>query len=287
MTKDCINLYEAEKCKLRWIFESSASRICLTSDLWTSIQNLGYMCLTAHYIDKDWRLQKKIINFRVVPTPHNGDIIAQAVEGCLLEWGIDQLCTLTIDNASCNDTVVSTLKRKFNKRNGLLLEGKMFHIRCFAHILNLIMKDGIDEVSSSIIKIREAVKYVRNSPSRYQCFKKCAEVEKITSKRTVCLDVPTRWNSTYLMLGAALEYQKAFERLEEKDLTFANGAPFEENWLKEKNLHKFLEHFYIITNRVSGSKYVTSNTYFQEVTGIQTLLQKWSRNENVFFSNMG
>lgn len=34
-------------------------RICLTSDCWTSIATDGYLSLTAHYIDKNWGLQKK------------------------------------------------------------------------------------------------------------------------------------------------------------------------------------------------------------------------------------
>jgi hypothetical protein len=38
--------------------------------------------------------------------------------------------------------------------------------------------------------------------------------------RKVCLDVDTRWNSTYLMLSIAEKYQKAFELLEEEDKHF-------------------------------------------------------------------
>ena len=67
--------------------------------LWTSIQNLGYLVLIAHFVDKDRRLQKKIINFRVLPHPHNGEAIAKAVQCCLLEWGIDNVMTITLDNA--------------------------------------------------------------------------------------------------------------------------------------------------------------------------------------------
>ena len=64
------------------------------------------MCLIAHFLDKDWKLQKMIINFCVVPTPHLGEVNAQAIETCLLEWGFDKLCTLTVDNASSNDTAI-------------------------------------------------------------------------------------------------------------------------------------------------------------------------------------
>jgi hypothetical protein len=34
-------------------------------------------------------------------------------------------------------------------------------------------------------------------------FKACMEIEKIQFKGLLCLDVPTRWNSTYKILEAA------------------------------------------------------------------------------------
>ena len=42
--------------------------------------------------------------------------------------------------------------------------------------------------------------------------------EKIDCKSLVFLDVPTRWNFTYLMLETSLKFKKTFERLEEDDV---------------------------------------------------------------------
>jgi DMSO/TMAO reductase YedYZ heme-binding membrane subunit len=39
--------------KLRAMFLTSGAWVRLTSDCWTSIQNLNYMCITAHFIDSD------------------------------------------------------------------------------------------------------------------------------------------------------------------------------------------------------------------------------------------
>ena len=49
---------------------------------------------------------------------------------------------------------------------------------------------------------------------------KCATEERINSKKSLCLDVKTWWNSTYLIIGLAMQYQKAFERLEEQDISY-------------------------------------------------------------------
>jgi hypothetical protein len=55
--RDCLKLYEEEKVYLKALM--SGQRICLTTDTWTSIQNLNYMCVTAHFIDCDSVLHKK------------------------------------------------------------------------------------------------------------------------------------------------------------------------------------------------------------------------------------
>ena len=185
---------------------------------------------------------------------------------------------------------IISLIRRFNKRNGLLLDGKFFHVRCFAHVLNLIVKEGINEVKDSLVRLHEYVKYVRSSPSRLQVFKKCVGEERIVSKKSFCLDVATRWNSTYLMISAALDHKKAFERMEEQDTNFMlelkEGLMSEEDWLTMGSLHDFLENFYTISLRISGSKYMTSNTYFHEVNCIQILLLQWSQSENGFLCDM-
>jgi len=69
-------------------------------------------------------------------------------------------------------------------------------MRCCAHILSLIVKDGLKEIKDSILKIRSVVKYVKSSPTRFAIFKACFEQEGISFKGLVCLDVETRWNLT-------------------------------------------------------------------------------------------
>ena len=63
------------------------------------------MCIIAHYIDSDWKLNKKIISF-VPITSHRGEYIAKGLENCLLDWGLKNIFTVTVDNASSNDTAI-------------------------------------------------------------------------------------------------------------------------------------------------------------------------------------
>ena len=71
----------------------------------------------------------------------------------------------------------------------------------YAHIVNLIVNDGIKELGFSVAWVRSTVKYV-GSPSRLQNFRTCIKIERIEWSKTMCLDVSTRWNSTYLMLNS-------------------------------------------------------------------------------------
>ena len=53
ITRDCYSLYIEEKKKLKSMIGKMSSRVSLTTDAWTSGQNLSYMCLTMHFIDDD------------------------------------------------------------------------------------------------------------------------------------------------------------------------------------------------------------------------------------------
>lgn len=113
VARDCYGLFIEERKKLKDVFSCLSSRICLTTDTWTSGQNLSYMCLTAHFIDDNWRLHKRIINFCPI-AGHSGELIGRAVEKCLIVWGIKRVLTLTVDNASSNDVGVNYLKKRVN-----------------------------------------------------------------------------------------------------------------------------------------------------------------------------
>ena len=244
------------------------------------------MVVTAHFIDGDWTYQKKILNFCPIAN-HKGDAIGRAVESCLLKWGIDRLFTITADNASSNEVAIDYVKKKTKKIDSSILGGESMHMCCCAHILNLIGKNGLKYIHESIAKVQNVVRYVRASPARFEKFQECIENEKIKAKCLLSLDVPTRWNSTYLMLDCALKFVRAFDRLEEEDghykLYFCEadgngkkpiGPPNYLDWENVKTFVKFLGIFYEVTLRFSGSLFVTSNIYFHELISIEDQLQQ-------------
>ena len=76
-----------------------------------------------------------------------------------MDWSLDRkISTITVDNCSTNDAMMTTLKMKLRK-DELVLHGKVFHMRCCAHILNLIVKEGVSVIEKSMERIRDSVAY--------------------------------------------------------------------------------------------------------------------------------
>jgi len=189
-----LDIFESKKVKLQTLLSSVKGRISLTADLWQYVATDGYLTVTAHFVDSEWILQKKIISFYHMPPPHNGVALADKVFTLIGEWGIEnKLFSITLDNASAMDSFVEKLKIKLNSRDLLLMDGRFFHVRCRAHILNLIVQDGLKEIDPSVAKIRECIKYIKGSEARRDKFLACvSEVGLGGSRKGLRQDVPTR-----------------------------------------------------------------------------------------------
>lgn len=253
---DVMKTWEKEKQILKSELEKIPSRICLTSDCWTSLAGDGYIAVTAHYVDAKWVLHSKILSFCEVFPPHSGEVLASKVHECLIEWGIERkVFTLTLDNATANDNMQDVLRDRLNLDDNLVCKGDFFHVRCSAHILNLIVQAGLEVISPALCKIRETAKYFKGSLSRRIALADCIDgVEDVA----LSIDVKNRWNSTYLMLKKALKYQRALKRYKLGDKHYKH-CPSNEEWRRASIIFELLKPFYSITTLMSGRSYSTSN----------------------------
>jgi hypothetical protein len=152
-----------------------------------------------------------------------------------------------------------------------MLNGKLIHMRCAAHILNLIVKDGMSVMEKGIDSIRDSVGFWSATPKRHEKFEKMVVQMKGKYEKRIALDCKTRWNSTYIMLSTALEYQDVFERLASK----APCVPNADDWKFARDLCARLKMFYDVTELLSGTKYVTANLFFPKITNIYLAIRKW------------
>ncbi|XP_043720772.1 zinc finger BED domain-containing protein RICESLEEPER 2-like [Telopea speciosissima] len=262
LMKDVQKLYDKECEKIKDLLKSSVERVSLSTELWTSITCEVYMSFTAHYIDKDWVLHKKLLGFCIVPAPHTNEDICDCITKMLVDWGIEnKLFSITVDSAESNDLFVELLKNNLNLKNALLCNGELFHNHSCAHILNLIVQDTLKWIDNSIQLIRESVKYVEGSEGgKSRFFESCKQMG-IPTDTGLHRDVSTRWISTYHMLESALFYQRAFLNLQLMDSNYKD-CPSTEEWLKIEKIVKCLKPFNDVATMLSCLKYPTSNLNF-------------------------
>ncbi|XP_016185598.1 zinc finger BED domain-containing protein RICESLEEPER 2-like [Arachis ipaensis] len=211
-------------------------------------------CLAIYEVEKKqlktllqgWNLQKRVLSFVQVPTPRHGIDVA--------------------------DAIFKALKDTISDNNSLPIGGSLFHVRCYAHILNLLVQDGLGKIKGIIHKVRESVKYVNFNDSRFKTFVEIAENKCLKEKKLI-IDCPTRWNSTYNMLSVALKFKSVFLVYKEREPHYSY-EPSSEDWRKVEKICKLLKVFNLATHVISGSEYPTVNLYLPDVWRVKQVIDE-------------
>ncbi|KAM2565275.1 hypothetical protein TB1_007925 [Malus domestica] len=188
-----------------------------------------------------------------------GDDIGRCLKVCLNTWGIDKVFSITVDNASANDTAIAYMKRRLKSNGTILLDGAHLHMRCACHILNLIVKDGMTELSREIEGIRNCVKFIHSSPARLETFREYCVLMRFDRMSNIPFDVVTRWNATYEMLNSAFKFKQEVSKEINGVTTKVKrvGPPVVEDWERAVFAH-FLKKFYDATLTLSATLTPTS-----------------------------
>lgn len=80
---------------------------------------------------------------------------------------------MTLDNCTTNDSIMSSMQDKLPLLS-LMLDGKLLHMRCVAHIINLIVKDGMTVMDKGIKKVRNSVAFWCATPKRHERSHNCS-----------------------------------------------------------------------------------------------------------------
>jgi hypothetical protein len=158
-------------------------------------------------------------------------------------------------------------------------------------VLNFVVTNGLKKHHDFIVAVRNAIRFVGYSPQISAKFKECVEFYRITCKKPLCLDVHTRWNSTYLMLEAAEKYQKAFNKLEGEDYGYLG-------WCREfgpsSNLDcddvcafvSFFKIFYDATKVFASSQQVSLHAAFHQLISTVIELNEACMNLNTIMADV-
>lgn len=73
----------------------------------------------------------------------------------------------------------------------------------------------------------------------------------------------------------------------QREMKTFDGRPTTEDWSKVRLFASLLQVFYDLTLKVSGSLYVTSNTFAHEISSIHTILKEWQESDDFEIDSMG
>lgn len=283
---DCLTIYGKEKQKLYEGLRHFHGRISLAVDMWGSHENSEYMCLTASYIDDDWRLQKKMLNFITLDPSHTDNMLSEVVIKCLRDWDIDEkLFSMTFDDCSSYEVMVFRIKDWLSQNRPLTKIGELFDVRCVAHLLRSLVQEVMGSCRDLIHKTHESIRHVKSTQTLLGKFNEIAQEAGISSGKRLILDCPMQWNSTYLMLQSAIEYRGAFSLLQEHDSSYTNALS-ETEWEWASSVAGFMKVLLEFTNTATGNKNATANIYFSEICDMHVQLIEWSRSPDDFLSSV-
>ncbi|KAL0224165.1 hypothetical protein P9112_003555 [Eukaryota sp. TZLM1-RC] len=180
--------------------------------------------------------------------PHNEERTARCLTRMFNDIATARHHCITIDNAPTMQAAI----RKVNVERQQLGKEHILEMRCFAHIINIIVQAGLVHVEQTCQKIRVLAQKLAASTQLTQEYRDCFKELNMCSIRR---DVKTRWNSTYFMLSTYLK------RLSEINLFFTNSEDEDigilqlssQELIHVRTLCDILKVFYNATNTVSSS----------------------------------
>ena len=139
-------------------------------------------------------------------------------------------------------------------------------------------------MDDDVVKAKECVKYYKGSQVRKQRFLESVKVCDFIYSKRLRQNVPTRWNSTYLMFDSAIYYKRVFNHLEAINGNFTHYPRFNK-WV---NIEKLcgLRVLYEVTCAFSRSKYTTFNLYSSNVVRNRLVLNDELGCDDAFMKNI-
>nr|KYP55628.1 Putative AC transposase [Cajanus cajan] len=282
---DCVATYLMEKQHIVKYIEGLPGRVCLTLDIWTSSQSLGYVFITGHFVDHDWKLQRRILNVVMEPYPDSDSALTHAVAVCLSDWGLEGRLFSVTCNQALSNVALENLRPLLSVKNPLILNGQLLVGNCIARTLSSVAKELLGSAEDLIKKIRDSVKYVKTSESHEEKFLELKQHLQVPCERSLFIDDEIQWNTSYQMLVAASEMKEVFSCLDTSDPDY-KGAPSMQDWKRVEILCSYLKPLFDAANILTTTTHPTAITFFHEVWKLQLDATRAVTSEDPFISRL-
>jgi hypothetical protein len=285
LRRDALKLWKNAKSQLIIGFENLNTNVSLTTDVWSAPHGLpgSYLCVTAHWVDPaTWQMMKRTIAFENFDYPHTGKNLFYMLRDVMKMFKIEQkVFSISFDNATNNTNAVQRLILKYEPP----LKGIFYHSRCVAHIINLVVQDGLAVQEISVVK--NAYKIMLqdifcSGKARYKHYMRlCKETDSIFL--TPNWDMPVRWNSTYNMFMCGLRQRDTLyvfhDQLVQKGLATSFSSDY---WEVIQKITELLKVFKTATTLLSGVYYPTSHLVLNQIFLMSSKLSEYEFCGNVY-----
>jgi hypothetical protein len=255
------------------------SKINISFDAWSSPNHLSLLGIVAHWLDENRELKTVLLALRPVEG-HHGHEIADTVLPVIKLFEIEgNLGAFQMDNATNNDTALKVIAASIPS-----ISTKDSRLRCFGHIVNLVVKAMLYGDSSlqkdladcgdheafkvwrqqgAIGRLHNVVTYIGGSDKRRRAFELAQKVDASDLSLQLVKDIGVRWSSTYDMIVRALRLETAIRkycRQWEQDGEYDLSQDFLtlEDWEELRHFQELLEPCDRAIKRVEGNAYTGS-----------------------------
>jgi hypothetical protein len=141
-------------------------------------------------VNSHLEIEKKLLGLRLIDGKHSGVSIANLVTTVIDDYALtDKVFAITLDNASSNNTAMKSLRPFFSGYLGVPapvvidddddsftpndddLCTMFLHQRCSCHVINLIVKVGLQHLKAYIDDFRTAITFLNASNQRIAAYK--------------------------------------------------------------------------------------------------------------------
>ena len=269
--KDCVNfeLLRQDAVRIACLKNDlKGVTYALTHDAWTSIQKIGYIAITIHFVNKDWKLVCLPLACTAADLDpeeegsHKAEVIVQLLKQVLDNYDLEitNCVGFTTDTAS----VMQKCSRIFINM-GRDLGAHMIFNPCAAHTLELTAKlvgkeNNAPLSENAIVKAKKLVRLFRKSTNLTLALSNAKDtVHSLKDKKFTALiqDVSTRWWATWQMIDRLIAMKPALDILLSQEKLTHDQYLCDTEWQLLRMIEETLKPFKIFQKLLEGEKYLT------------------------------
>ncbi|KAG8225382.1 hypothetical protein J437_LFUL016807 [Ladona fulva] len=227
-----------------------ATKLCLTTDLWTFQHEGNLLAVTGHLIDENFDLKSILLDCSELKMSFSCKDVESTLRRIMDKWNLKGKIQLAV---SSNEKV---LVEAFE--TGLSVK----HFGYFMDSLSADVGDSLamHSISELLEKVRRIVSFFNENPQVNESLFAFQKRQGLQSTKKLIIDEPTQWNTTFHML-------KTFIKLEKGIRSVSKGSVCldELEWVSVKELVKILHPFAAVTKLISEENFMVAS-YITVVT---------------------